>query len=178
MSCSRLSIRHRYALRLPLQCQPRKMMQSWLHHHRPTTHNLRHRPAPYLRSAQRPSMASRLMARCNLGSSSLFTGFLPPSKPAASQLLTMHSAPEDVIKHYTWTSDQPHLYLKQSPTTTTLASLIKWANHPSRLNGNKSLESMSTQLFQARQRTPKGDAPTFAASSSVGTGAWLHHQAH
>ena len=80
----------------------------------------------------------------------------PPSKPAASQLLTMHSTPEDIIKHYTWTSEQPRLYLKQSPTTTTLASLIKWANHPPRLNSNKSLESMSTQLFQARQRTPKG----------------------
>ena len=48
----------------------------------------------------------------------------PPSKPAASQLLTMHSTPDDVIKYYTWTSDQPRLYLKQSPTTTTLASLI------------------------------------------------------
>ena len=87
----------------------------------------------------------------------------PPSKPAASQLLTTHSTPEDIIKHYAWTSDQPRLYLKQSPTTTTVASLIKWANHPSRLNGNKSLESMSTQLFQARQRMPKGDAPTLAA---------------
>ena len=87
----------------------------------------------------------------------------PPSKPAASQLLT----PEDVIKHYTWTSDQPRLYLKQSPSTTTLASLIKWANHPSRLNGNKSLESMSTQLFQARQCMPKGDAPTFAAMAAL-----------
>ena len=91
----------------------------------------------------------------------------PPSKPAASQLLTMHSTPEDVIKYYTWTSDQPRLYLKQSPTTTTLASLIKWANHPSRLNGNKSLESMSTQLFQARQRILKGDAPTFGAMAAL-----------
>ena len=79
----------------------------------------------------------------------------------------MRSTPEDVIERYTWTSDQPRLYLKQSPTTTTLASLIKWANHPSRLNGNKSLEFMSTQLFQARQRTPKGDAPTFAAMAAL-----------
>ena len=91
----------------------------------------------------------------------------PPSKPAASQLLTMQSTPDDVIKYYTWTSDQPRLYLKQSPTTTTLASLIKRANHPSRLNGNKSLESMSTQLFQARQRMPKRDAPTFAAMAAL-----------
>ena len=79
----------------------------------------------------------------------------------------MHSTPEDIIKHYAWTSDQPRLYLKQSPTTTTVASLIKWANRPSRLNGNKSLESMSTQLFQARQRIPKGDAPTFAAMAAL-----------
>ena len=90
----------------------------------------------------------------------------PPSKPAASQLLTMRSTPDDVIKYYTWTSDQPRLYLKQSPTTTTLASLIKWANHPSRLNGNKSLDSMATQLLQARQRMPKGDAPTLGAMAA------------
>ena len=88
----------------------------------------------------------------------------PPSKPAASQLLTMHGTPDDVI---TWTSDQPRLYLKQSPTTTTLASLIKWANHPSRLNGNKSLDSMATQLLQARQRMPKRDAPTFGAMAAL-----------
>ena len=91
----------------------------------------------------------------------------PPSKPAASQLLTMRSTPDDVIKYYTWTSDQPRLYLKQSPATATLASLIKWANHPSRLNGNKSLDSMATQLFQARQHMPKGDAPTFAAMAAL-----------
>ena len=91
----------------------------------------------------------------------------PPSKPAASKLLTMHSTPDDVIKYYTWTSDQPRLYLKQSPTTTTLASLIKWANHPSRLNGNKSLDSMAMQLLQARQRMPKGAAPTFAATAAL-----------
>ena len=90
----------------------------------------------------------------------------PPSKPAASQLLTMHSTPEEVVKYYTWTSDQPRLYLKQSPTTTTLTSLVKWANHPSRLNGNKSLDSMATQLLQARQRMPKGDAPTLGAMAA------------
>ena len=83
----------------------------------------------------------------------------PPSKPAASQLLTM--------QYYTWTSDQPRLYLKQSPTTTTVASLVKWANHPSRLNGNKSLDSMATQLLQARQRMPKGDAPTLGAMAAL-----------
>ena len=77
----------------------------------------------------------------------------PPSKPAASQLLTMHSTLEEVVKYY------PRLYLKQSPTTTTLTSLVKWANHPSRLNGNKSLDSMATQLLQARQRMPKATHP-------------------
>ena len=91
----------------------------------------------------------------------------PPSKPAASQLLTMHSTLDDVIKYYTWTSDQPRLYLKQSPTTTTLASLIKRANHPSRLNGNKSLDSMAMQLLQARQRMPKGDAPMLGAMAAL-----------
>ena len=64
----------------------------------------------------------------------------PPSKPLTPQLLTMHSTPEDIIKHYTWTSDQPRLCLKQAPTTTTVPSLVKWANHSFRLNGNKSLE--------------------------------------
>ena len=90
----------------------------------------------------------------------------PPPKPAASQLLTMHSAPDEVVKYYTWTSDQPRLFLKQAPTTTTLASLVKWANHPSRLNGNKSLDSMATQLLQARQRMPRGDAPTLGAMAA------------
>ena len=90
----------------------------------------------------------------------------PPSKPGASQLLTMHSTPEEVVKYYTWTSDQPRLFLKQSPTTTTLTSLVKWANHPSRLNGNKSLDSMATQLLQARQHMPKGDAPTLGAMAA------------
>ena len=91
----------------------------------------------------------------------------PNSKPAAAQQLTMHSTPEDIIKHYTWTSDQPRFYPKQSPTTITVASLIKWANHPSRLNGNKSLEPMAAHLFQACQRMPKGDAPTFAAMAAL-----------
>ena len=54
----------------------------------------------------------------------------PPAKTSTPQLLTVHSAPEDTIKHCAWTSDQPRLYLKQAPTTTTVASLIKWANHP------------------------------------------------
>ena len=44
----------------------------------------------------------------------------PPSKPSTPQLLTMRSTPEDIIEHYTWTSDQPRLYLKQAPTTTTV----------------------------------------------------------
>ena len=57
--------------------------------------------------------------------------------------------------------------MKSSSTTHgPLASLIKWANHPSRLNGNKSLDSMATQLLQARQRMPKGDAPTLGAMAA------------
>ena len=91
----------------------------------------------------------------------------PPAKQTTSKLLTMHSTPEDIIKHYSWTSDQPRVYLKQAPTTTTMPSLIKRANHPSRLNGNKSLDPMAAQLLQARQRLPKGDAPTFASMASL-----------
>ena len=87
----------------------------------------------------------------------------PPAKQATSQSLTMRSTPEDIIKHYSWTSDQPRFYLKQqAPTTTTMPSLIKWA-----LNGNKSLDPMAVQLLQARQRLPKGDAPTFASMASL-----------
>ena len=130
----------------------------------PTNHTQSSSPtSSLLRSVQRPLMASRLMAQCNPESSSLFTDFLHrlPSRrrhncsPCTARQMTSSS------------SDQPRLYLKQSPTTTTLASLIKWANHPSRLNGNKSLESMSTQLFQARHRIPKGDAPTFGAMAAL-----------
>ena len=91
----------------------------------------------------------------------------PPVKQVASKLLTMHSTPEEIIKHYTWTSDQPRVFLKQAPTTTTTPSLIKWANHPPRLNGNKSLDAMAVQLQQARQRLAKRDAPTFASMASL-----------
>ena len=91
----------------------------------------------------------------------------PPAKQTTSKLLTTHSTPEDIIKHYSWTSDQPHVYLKETPATTTMPSLIKWANRPSRLNGNKSLDPMAVQLLQARQRLPQGDAPTFASMASL-----------
>ena len=95
-------------------------------------------------------------------------GMSPPyAKQTTSKLLTMHSMPEDIIKHYSWTSDQPRVNLKQAPTTTTTPTMIKWANHPSRLNGNKSLDPMPAQLLQARQRLPKGDAPTFASMASL-----------
>ena len=163
MSCSRPSIQHRYALRLPPRCQTRRMMQSWLHHHRSTTppSSLPTVSAAALDGKSFDGAVQPRIIQSLHGLSS------PPSKPAASKLLTMHSTPDDVIKYYTWTTDQPRLYLKQSPTTTTLASLIKWANHPSRLNGNKSLDSMAMQLLQARQRMPKGDAPTFAATAAV-----------
>ena len=53
----------------------------------------------------------------------------PASKQATPQLLTMRR--RRIIKHYTWTSDQPRLYFKQAPTTTAVPSLIKWANRPS-----------------------------------------------
>ena len=87
----------------------------------------------------------------------------PTQESITPKLLTTHSAPEDVIKYYTWTSDQTRVFLKQAPTTTTPQALMKWANHSSRLNGNKTLDAMALQLQQARQRLAKGDAPTFAA---------------
>ena len=102
--------------RLPLRRQPRKMMQSWLHHHRPITHNLRHRPAPYLRSVQRPLMASRLMAQCNPESSSLFTNFLHrlPSRrrhncsPCTARQKTSSSTTHGpVISHACISSNRP-----------------------------------------------------------------------
>ena len=71
-----------------------------------------------------------------------------PTKQVTSNLLTMHSTPDDI----TSSSDQPCVFLKQAPTTTTPQALIKWANHPSRLNGNKSLDAMAVQLQQARHR--------------------------
>ena len=89
------------------------------------------------------------------------------AKQVKPNLLTMHSALEDVIKYYTWTSDQTRVFLKQAPTTITPQALTKWANHPSRLNGNKALDAMAVQLQQARQRLAKGDAPTFAAMASL-----------
>ena len=70
---SKLSIPHRYALRPLPRWQAIKMMQSWLHRHRSTTHHPRHLPAPFLQPAQRPLMVSPLIARRNLGSFSLFT---------------------------------------------------------------------------------------------------------
>ena len=36
----------------------------------------------------------------------------------------------DVIKYYTWTSDQSRVFLKQAPTTTNSQALMKWANQP------------------------------------------------
>ena len=93
-------------------------------------------------------------------------------KQTAPKLLTMHSAPEDIIKHYTWTSEQPRVFLKQAPTTAAAPALIKWANYPSRLNGHKSLDAMAVQLQQARQRLAKGDAPTFASMASL----WANQQ--
>ena len=102
----------------------------------------------------------------------------PPSRPAASQLLTMRSTPEDVIKYYTWTSDQPRLYLKQSPTTTTVASdQVGQSPIPSQrqqvlgIHVDPALSAVSTHPKRRR-------AYVWGDGGSVGTGAWLPHQAH
>ena len=98
------------------RCQPRRMMQSWLRHHRPITHNLRHRPAPSLPSVQRPLMASRLMAQCNPESFSLFTDFLHrlPSRrrhncsPCTARRMTSSSTTHGlVISHACISSNRP-----------------------------------------------------------------------
>ena len=118
MSCSRLNIRHHNELRLPQRYHLRKRMQSWLHRLRPTTHNLRRRPAPCPRSVRRPSMASRLMVRFsnNHGSSSLFTDFLPrlPSRrrhscsPCTARQKTSSSTTHGpVINHACISSNHP-----------------------------------------------------------------------
>ena len=179
MSCSRLSIRHRYALRLPLRCQPRRMMQSWLRHHRPITHNLRHRPAPSLRSVQRPLMASRLMAQCNPESFSLFTDFLHrlPSRrrhncsPCTARRMTSSSTTHGlVISHACISSNRPQPLLWRHwsngpithPVSTATSPWIPW--RPS---------SFGASTHAKRRRTYVcGDG------GSVGTGAWLPHQAH
>ena len=145
-SCSRHSTRRHSELCLLLRCPLRKMMQSWSHRLRSITRILRRQPARCLRKVRRPLTAGRLMVHPRI-TQSLHGLSPPPSKPSTPQLLTMHSTPEDIIKHYTWTSDQPRLYLKQAPTTTTAPSLVKWANHSSRLNGNNALEPMAAQFL-------------------------------
>ena len=124
MSCSRLNIRHHNELRLPPRYHLRKMMQSWLHHLRPTTHNLRRRPAPCPRSVRRPSMASRLMVRFNnnLGSSSLFTDFLPrlPSR-------RRHSCSPHTARQMT-SSSTTRMPKRDAPTFAAMAAL--WGLEP------------------------------------------------
>ena len=118
MSCSRLNIRRHNELRLPQRYHLRKRMQSWLHRRRPTTHNLRRRPAPCPRSVRRPSMPSRLMVRFsnNHGSSSLFTDFPPrlpsrrrhSSSPCAARQKTSSSTTHGpVINHACISSNRP-----------------------------------------------------------------------
>ena len=94
----------------------------------------------------------------------------PTRDSVIPKLLTIHSSPKEVIKYYTWTSDQARVFLKQAPTTTTTQALMKWANHPSRLNGNKTLDataSTSTSTFAKRG---------CAHVCCHGSGAGLHRQ--
>ena len=172
MSCYRLSIRHRYALRLPLRCQPRRMTQSWSHHHRPITHNLRHRPAPYLRS-----VASHLMAQCNPESCSLCTDFLHrlPSRrrhncsPCTARLQTSSSTTHGLVTlvsqaiahhRYFGVIDQ----VGQSPIPSQRQQVLG-------IHVDPALSGASTH--PKRRRTY-----VWGDGGSVGTGAWLPHQAH
>ena len=84
----------------------------------------------------------------------------PPVTQTGPKLLTMNSAPEDIIKRYTCTSDQPRVFLKQAPTTTAAPALIKWANHPSRLNGNKISGRNGSSAHQSSLFLPSVLSPT------------------
>ena len=59
------------------------------------------------------------------------------------------------------------LLLQAGSHTSTPPSLTKWANHSTRLNGNKRLDPLATHLQQARHRLATGDAPTFASMAAM-----------
>ena len=170
MSCSRLSIQHRCALRPLPRWQARKMMQSWLHRHRSTTLNPRHLPAPSLQSAQRPLMASRLIARCNPGSFSLFTECLHrrPSRrrhncsPRTARRKKLATPLSQAIAHnhnFDVTGQ-----VGQSPVPAQRQQVI-------RFHGDAAPSSASTHAERRRSHS-RGDG------GFVGTGARLSHQAH
>ena len=61
----------------------------------------------------------------------------------------------------------PRLFVKHAPTTSTPASWLKWANHPTRLNASRDLEPRAVLLQQARQRVPNGDAASFPSMAAM-----------
>ena len=136
------------------------------------THNPRHLPAPSLRPAQQPLMASRLMARRNPGSFSLFTEFLHhlPSRrrhncsPCTAHRMTSSSTTHGpAISHACISSNRPQPPLWRH-----------WSSGPPitrPVSTNKSLDFMATQLLQARQRMRR--TYTGGDGGFVGTGARL-----
>ena len=179
MSCSRLSIQHRCALRLPPRWQARKMMRSWLHHHRSITHNPRHLPAPSLRPAQRPLMASRLIARCSPGSFSLFTEFLHrlPSRrrhncsPCTARRMKSSSTTHGpVISHACISSNRPQPLLWRHwssgpitrPVSTATSHWIPWRRNSFR---RVSACQKATHLRSGRWRLCGDWSPATSPSS-------------
>ena len=75
-------------------------------------------------------------------------------------------------------SPTPRLFAKHAPTMSTPASVLKWANRPTRLNASRDLEPravlLSTSTPADRQRR-RGIVPIYGGH--VGVGAQLHHTA-
>ena len=77
------------------------------------------------------------------------------------------SSPQEILEYYTWKSPRPRLFVKHAPTTSTPTSLLKWANHPTRLNASRDLEPRAVLLQQARQRVANGDAASFPSMAAM-----------
>ena len=77
------------------------------------------------------------------------------------------SSPQETLEHYTWKSPTPRLFVKHAPTTSTPTSLLKWANHPTRLNASRDLEPRAVLLQQAPQRVANGDAASFPSMAAM-----------
>ena len=127
-------------------------MQNWSHRHLSTTHNPRRLPAPSLRPAQRPLMASRLIPRRSPGSFSLFTEFLcrRPSRrllncsPCTARRKKLSSTTHGpVTSHACFSSNRPQPQLWRH-----------WSSGP------------ITRPGSTAQHMPKGDAPTLGAMAA------------
>ena len=80
---------------------------------------------------------------------------------------TLAATDSTLLEYYTWRSPMPRLFAKHAPTTSTPASVLKWANHPRRLNASRDLEPRAVLLQQARQRVANGDAASFLSMATM-----------